>query len=234
MLQVDRGLRRYVKSLAGALQSAQSEPALEHLAALQELGLYDNTVVWVTSDHGEEFFEHGSVGHGHNLYQELLHVPLAVSYPGVERGQRLATSVGLIDVLPTSLDLMGLEPHDDAQGHNLVPLLRGQSQPHLYEAVFSEFLDHGRAVKWKELKLIVQGRSTSLFDLALDPREQSDIAEQRPLATRLLTILLAAYEGSVERPSATGRQRPRRVHRRQETEIDTETLEQLRALGYMQ
>lgn len=209
----------------------------EHLgrfiAALEERGLLNDTLIWLTSDHGEEFFDHGSVGHGHSLFQELLHVPLVAVIPGNERaGTRVGEDVGLIDVLPTSLELLGLAPHAEAEGASLVPLIDGAADP-LLSPVFSEFLNSGRAVRLGRYKLLLQGDDISLFDLEEDPREQNDISTERPLLARGLLTLLALYLGNAESPRNERRRGPRRVHQRQETEIDAETLEQLRALGYM-
>ncbi|MBW2276251.1 MAG: sulfatase-like hydrolase/transferase, partial [Deltaproteobacteria bacterium] len=78
----------------------------DHLA---ENGLLDDTLIIITSDHGEEFFDHGSVGHGHSVYEELLHVPLIVRLPGATAGEgaRCDAEVGLIDVLPTACRILG-------------------------------------------------------------------------------------------------------------------------------
>lgn len=203
------------------------------VAALEERGLLENSLIWITSDHGEEFRDHGSVGHGHNLYQELLHVPLVLSIPGDLRPRRVGATVGLVDLIPTSLELLGLEPHEASQGRSLLPLLRGE-RPDLYDAAFSEFLENGRALRLDDLKLVSERGEVSLFDLATDPGEERDLADDHPLTTRALVAMLSLYNGSAEEPATRARRGPRPTHRRQEPEIDEETLEQLRALGYMQ
>jgi arylsulfatase A-like enzyme len=191
--------------------------------ALEQRGLLENTVLWVTSDHGEEFFDHGSVGHGHSLYQELLHVPLVAVAPGLAPG-RIQADVGLVDVVPTSLELLGQEPLPTAQGRSRVPLLRGEPQG-LYDAAFSEFLDGGRSARSRGLSLVLQGSAPpQLYDLATDPREQRNVAVERPIALRHMLALLSVHLGRVARE---------RVHRRREEAMDDETLQQLRALGYM-
>ena len=77
---------------------------------LRELGLYEDTIIVVLSDHGEEFLEHGKIGHGSHLWEELLHVPLIVKLAGADRprGAEVAEPVRVIDVLPTLADLVGL------------------------------------------------------------------------------------------------------------------------------
>lgn len=203
--------------------------------ALDQEGLLEETLIWVTSDHGEEFFDHGSVGHGHSLYQELLHVPLIASLPGtVPSGIHVAGDVGLIDVLPTSLDLLGLPAHPDAQGHSINGLIQGDDAP-VDGASFSEFLGGGRAVRSHDDKLVIQGSTFRLFDLSTDPGEQQDLSIDRPITLGHMMSLLSTYIGETEGPDlhrAGGRRRP--VHERQESPLDAETAAQLRALGYLE
>jgi arylsulfatase A-like enzyme len=95
------------------------------LAALRRHGELEDTLVVVTGDHGEEFFEHGNLGHSHALWQELVHVPLLVWAPGLAP-KRVTTQVRLMDVAPTILELVGLERGlPGAQGSSLMPVLAG-------------------------------------------------------------------------------------------------------------
>jgi len=90
------------------------------LAGLREMGVTEGALVMITADHGEEFVEHGFYGHGHSLYQELLHVPLIVSGPGIPRGAVETATVSLIDIMPTILLFAGLEPPQEVEGLNLL------------------------------------------------------------------------------------------------------------------
>ncbi|MBI4880288.1 MAG: sulfatase [Planctomycetes bacterium] len=92
---------------------------------LEELGIADDTYVIITSDHGEEFFEHGNKGHRWNLHEETLAIPLIIAGPGVRHGLEIDASVRIFDVLPTILDLAGLPPVEEAYGVTLRPLLDG-------------------------------------------------------------------------------------------------------------
>ena len=95
----------------------------ELLRSLESAGKLENSLVIVTSDHGEEFFDHGSVSHGMSLYQEQLHVPLILSGPGVSP-RTIPDMVSTVDIVPTLLDLVGL-PHEGYGGRSLRALLEG-------------------------------------------------------------------------------------------------------------
>jgi hypothetical protein len=95
------------------------------LAVLQELGLENSTLVVVTADHGDEFFEHGHKGHQRTLYREVLHVPLILKGPGVPRGRTFDLPVGLVDVMPTILDLVHVTQPADMDGRSLLPFFVG-------------------------------------------------------------------------------------------------------------
>ena len=97
------------------------------IEALRARGLYDQTLVIVTSDHGEEFGEHGKVGwHSHSLYDELLRVPLLLKLPDSRHaGTSVEQQVRGLDILPTLLELVGVEIPEQARGRSLLGLLTG-------------------------------------------------------------------------------------------------------------
>lgn len=96
------------------------------LSKLKSLGFDDETLVIVTSDHGEEFFEHGAGLH-QQPYRETSLVPLVMRGPGIPRDQRIAQLVELVDLQPTILSLLGIDAPANVQGRDLSPLLRGDS-----------------------------------------------------------------------------------------------------------
>jgi arylsulfatase A-like enzyme len=198
------------------------------VAAFESAGLLEDTAIVVTSDHGEEFFDHGSVGHGHSLYEELLHVPLLVRAPGRGEGagRRTDAEVGLVDVLPTACELLRVPCPGEVEGLSLVPLLGGGTGGYP-RAVFSEFLDGQRAARLGRWKLIVRGSSTTLFDLKSDPDETRDMSDAAPVALAVMRELLGAHLGRF----VGGEREPR--HASEEVRIDRETRAQLEALGYM-
>lgn len=207
-----------------------------HFAAvmqgLVERGLADDTVVVFTSDHGEEFWDHGSVGHGHSVYDELLHVPLIVRLPGVTEGkQRLSTSVGLIDVMPTILDALGQPIPEELVGRSFLPDLRGEGET-APRAVASGFMTGWRTLGVGRYKLIHRTLEHAfLYDIQADPGEKHDLRAEQPIAFAhargLLGMTLADDDGQSEAISRL------RTHKSQSTAIDPATEAQLRALGYV-
>jgi arylsulfatase A-like enzyme len=197
------------------------------LEGLERRGLAQDTLVIITSDHGEEFYDHGSVGHGHTLYEELLHVPLVVRWPGLESApSRIDTPAGLVDVLPTIYDALGREVPAELPGHSLVPLLRGDL-PHAPPVVLSGFMQGWRASLSGHHKFVQRAASRfAFYDLEADPHEQHDLAAERPLSVRWLRGMLGLMLHGEESPA-------RRAETQERTRIDPETEAQLRALGYV-
>jgi len=142
---------------------------------LEQRGVLRDSLVALTSDHGEELFEHGSFEHGHALWQEVLHVPLAFWGPGVRAG-REQTPVSLVDLAPTLLDAVGLPPLIPADGVSLWPNL-SRGTPLTQRTLFAEGLLMGTEQKavidWPEKLVWVPRRDTwRRYDLSKDPGEQ--------------------------------------------------------------
>jgi hypothetical protein len=162
----------------------------------------------VTSDHGEEFGERGSWGHAHTLFEEQVHVPLLVAGPGIEGPRTIAAQVGLVDLPPTLLELVGLSPPEGLHGRSLAPLLRGQtgagrsaaanSRPALLETSrFDTNLIGLRRRGWKLLLDLGTGREW-LFELSTDPGEKQNLASGRTdIAARLRTETMSAVESLI-------------------------------------
>lgn len=206
------------------------------IEGLTRRGLDDNTMVIVTADHGEEFWDHGSVGHGHSVYEELLHIPMFVRLPGVTHGAtRVSDMVGLVDVLPTILDALGQPIPDDLAGHSFLRSITGESQDAPRAAV-SGFMEGWRTCAVGRLKFVQRSAERQiLYDLNTDPHEQTDIASTHPLAVRYARGLLGLALSASDTDSASHATAPHRpvVHTQETTTIDAETESQLRALGYV-
>jgi arylsulfatase A-like enzyme len=195
------------------------------LTSLDDNGFFDNAVIVVTSDHGEEFGEHGGVLHGGKLFDELLHVPLIISGAGVDQGIVDPALVSLIDVAPTLLSLAGLEIPDAMEGRSVFgrpPSERWQDQ-----RVFAQYGDQLYCVRTPRWKLIqrTSNQRVKLYDLHRDPGEQRNLSTRRPeLSAALLTEL---EEWRIRRPRID-------LGSEMEVELTQEMLEELKALGYVE
>lgn len=145
-----------------------------------------DALIVVLSDHGEEFFDHGDLEHGHTLYDELLRVPLIIRAPGLEP-RHVAAPVSLLDVTPTVLDLLGLGG-GTWDGMSLADLAKGEPDPRFTNRAraFGRLLYGPNA--WGSLegssKWISRGGSEQVFDLEQDPGEASPMPDGDVLAGR--------------------------------------------------
>lgn len=170
----------------GEIRSADN--ALRGLVdRLAQRGLMKNTLLVVAADHGEELEEHGRMSHGQTVYQEVLQVPLVIHAPGIVRPGRFGRA-SLMDVVPTLLDLLGIEhPQGSLDGESLLGQL-ASSRSAVEERPFLSHLDFvdgtGLALiqgRWK----LVLGKNPyrkQLFDLASDPGEHRDLLESPEVA----------------------------------------------------
>lgn len=152
----------------------------ELLERLRQSGLYENTIVIVTADHGESFLDHGNLEHGGSLYQELIHVPLIIRLPGVRGSQEVDELVESIDLAPTILEAAGITSRAVMSGRSFYqPLTTGQPIP--AEVGMSELPARKMyAVRSGDWKLIESPAKTELYDLSRDPLETRDLAPERP------------------------------------------------------
>ena len=206
--------------------------AIEHfLNELRVRGLYDASLIVFTSDHGEEFWEHGSVEHGHTLHNELVNVPLIVKMPaGVYASQRVESAVALVDTMPTILEVTGVSVPKSLRGHSLLGLLDGRWQLRP-EPVFSEAVSKGneqKALRSDDYTVIVTPslRSRRVYNRRTDSSELHDISGKsgrwQELAVRLDKWSAEMIARAFENESTAA-------------PVDAKQLErQLKALGYIQ
>jgi arylsulfatase A-like enzyme len=200
------------------------------LEALGERGRLDETLVVVTSDHGEEFFEHGFKGHARTLFDEVVRVPLVIRWPGrVTPGRVIANQTRTIDLMPTLLGAAGVEPPAHVQGRDLAPLLAGESLSP--EPALTELLLDGRqmrALRTPAFKVFDQGpdRPQAVFDLAADPAETTPLPVEGEVWVRAAGRLAVEIEvaGEIRRSIAAGAD---------EIVLDDETRRRLESLGYL-
>ncbi len=172
------------------------------LDGLEKLGLRNNTLIVLISDHGEEFFDHKGFEHGHTLYEELIKVPLIISLPGkLPAGKRIRQQVRSIDVLPTMLDIMGISTSAHLEGTSLYPLMKGKELANSGEVLlpsgfgYSESMLYGsekKAVTAYSWKLIFDtvSQDEMLFNLAHDPHEHENLIETDSQTASLLEQVL--------------------------------------------
>jgi len=221
--------RRHLEALYDGEVSYQDRHFASILEGLERRGLADDTMVIVTADHGEELYDHGSVGHGHSLYDELLHVPLLVRLPGTPV-RRIEGSVGLVDVLPTVLEALGHEVPEELSGRSLLPMLRGDGESAPPTSV-SGFMDNWRSLSVGRYKIIARSRGRlRVYDLQTDPGEQTNLAATRPELVSYLRGLLGVR---LSRSGQVHRARSNRPHQASSATIDAELEAQLEALGYV-
>ena len=175
----------------------------ELIEALERAGLYEESVIVFTSDHGEALGERGVIGHVQNLHDEMLHVPLIIKLPqGDERAERLAEQqsalVSHVDLVPTLLALVGLPPLEGQRGHSL---LDRQAAPHIAQTHKPEAKRDSVSLRDADFKMILDPESgeLSMFDLGRDPGEAVDVfasrnAEREDWPEMLRTIAKLADE----------------------------------------
>lgn len=194
------------------------------LGALRKRPAWRDTMVVLTSDHGEEFFEHGGFEHNRTLHDELIRVPLILRVPGLD-ARYLSWQAQLVDVMPTIVALAGGDAVRGVHGHDLQPFLGGTPQSE--EPAYSEIVGQQYAVRTREWKLVAgPGEERALYALTRDPGEQHNLAPVHPRR-------VAAMEQVLERMVASAVNAGRRVTGAT-APVDNATRRRLEALGYLQ
>ena len=205
---------------------------LMHL--LIELGIDDHTLVVLTSDHGDEFFEHGGKGHFRTLFEEVLRVPLIVRFPDRQFASlRVDEVVSLVDIAPTVLDYIGVMPGLEMQGRSLIPLLT--DEPGDSRSAYASIKEGRAALRTNDLKYIYNFNTGAnrLFDLTEDPGEQENqlTAETDLSDPEVKAVIDGLVEWlNVQREYRQGLPSPPSEPNRA---IDQNVVEELRALGYL-
>ncbi|MCL6583010.1 MAG: sulfatase-like hydrolase/transferase [bacterium] len=200
---------------------------------LKEQGIYDQTLIVLSGDHGEALGDHGEDTHGIFLYEATLHVPLIFRYPPrVLKNTRISSLVRLIDIAPTLLDILGQKAPQGMQGVSLLPLLSGQKKDLnlvLYcETDYPRFtygwspLEGLRTAQWK----YIRAPESELYNLANDPAEAKNlIQKEKKLAEQYEKEFLALKK---QLAAASGQQTAAKP-----LTLDAASREKLRSLGYV-
>jgi Flp pilus assembly protein TadD len=193
---------------------------------LERRGLWEDTIVVLVADHGEGLGEYGEKTHGMFIYRPTTRVPLLIRYPGaVPAGARVPDRVSVVDIVPTILDLLGMDPPPGADGRSLVPLTRGEpgdADREIYSEVFIP-----RSFNWSDLsgvragdRFYISAPRPELYALEAGRNETGDLSSVEPqtlaaMAARLDRILATSSPSDVEQVA-----------------VNEEMVEQLEALGY--
>jgi arylsulfatase A-like enzyme len=167
--------RDHVKALYDSNVSYQDDLLGQLVEKLKTWGIYDQTMIIITADHGDELWEDGRVGHGGSERDTLLHVPLLVHYPPLFPAGRVLEGVESIDIVPTLADALGVPNDPEWQGMSLLPVANGAAGGYPWMSFSSQYesAHAGRIGHWK-LKLMGPN-APRLYDLAKDPGEHDDL-----------------------------------------------------------
>ena len=196
------------------------------LAGLTAAGQLENTIVVVLADHGEQLGEHREQSHGFFIYDASVQVPLIIAGPGVAT-RVIADQVRIVDVMPTVLDLAGVERPAAIQGASLRPVLEGQRQSLL---AFSESWYPRFHYGWSQLQAVRDGShkfilapTRELYDVTADPGETKNLATTDSARADTMERALRALVAQTSRDTTPKAPQP----------VDAATEQRLRALGYV-
>jgi len=201
------------------------------LREIKSLGLYDKSIIVLTSDHGEEFMDRGPwIGHDRTLHQEMIKVPLIIKLPGHKSGV-VECATGLIDIVPTIYHYLGIRIPKNIEG-SPIDFRCGNNPNPIFSEVFRPVSIHkraGRAVIFNNRKLILDQltRHKKIFDLNEDPFEKKDLSAQYISENKILEDLMMQYitdvqlkEGALKKPKPA-------------SQLTDEQLNKLQSLGYL-
>jgi len=198
------------------------------LRFLKDKGLYQNTVIVLSGDHGESLGEHGEKTHGFFIYNATMRVPLIIHLPGKSAAQVVESTVSLVDLMSTALQAAGVDIPSQVQGQSLLPLLRGDKADRPRTVYGETFLPRIH-FNWSELRgaenakyHFIDAPRPELYDLARDPGELHNLlAEKRAVANEMRAQLVALI-----RDNSAGKELA------EKTGLDPALMERLKSLGY--
>ena len=214
----------------GAITHMDKEILQPIIDKLKANDLYNNTIIVFTSDHGEAFGEHNNILHN-DLYTETLRVPLILVYPkGLPQNKKVSQLVRLIDIMPTILELVGIKIDNPMQGSSLLPAVRGEA---LSLEIYSVFW-FAKSLR-TERHSYIRGHNWDLaveevYDREKDPLEKANIINDQPVLLEALQekeAQIASDNKKLKEKLEQSYGRPKIV------EPDQETINQLKALGYL-
>ena len=224
----------------------------EFIKKLKALNIYDNSMIILMSDHGEEFYEHKGWTHSHSLYDELIRVPVFIKFPGNQfKNTRIKEVVGLIDIFPTILSYYNIKPEEaKIDGIDLMPLIRGKKSTHSrdyvissistgkyfdafptriaicfgdYKLIYNDPYTEKDLESFKEYALPPQTPNFELYNLKKDSAETKNIIDTHPkIKEKMMPVILKIRKLILQKAAKTGKK-----------VIDEEVRKQLESLGYL-
>lgn len=228
-------LQAWVRAVYDAEVAAIDRAFARLRAALEEREIWDDAIVILTSDHGEEFWEHGDFEHGHTLFNELIHVPLIVKAPNSAGIKPLVTDaqVRVLDTLPTIFELCDLEQPDTFSGRSFLQLMRGDSDEE--RPAFSEATLYGpeelswRTERWHLILDLDKKRERPEILIDRDGDPAADVSELFPEVTVELREELEVFVRKMQKEAKSIR--PAEIENMGPTRVN-EYLRSLESLGY--
>ena len=159
------------------------------LDALEASGEMDNTYIFFTADHGLSVGQHGLLGK-QNMYDHSMRVPFMVMGPDIPKGHRVEADIYLQDIMPTSLELAGIEQPDHVSFHSLLDLIKGNQLESSYNGIYGAYRDRQRMIRKDGFKLIFYPalKQLKLFDLENDPLEMKDLSKEEAYQEKVKTL----------------------------------------------
>ncbi|MBI3474814.1 MAG: sulfatase-like hydrolase/transferase [Acidobacteria bacterium] len=198
------------------------------LRFLKDKGLYQNTVIVLSGDHGESLGEHGEKTHGFFIYNATMHVPLMIRLPGKSAAMKIDAPVSLVDLMPTVLSVVGAEIPSQVQGRTLLPAIHGDKIDRERSLYGESFLPRIH-FNWSELRgtenvkyHFIDAPRPELYDLAKDPGEQHNLLPDKKAVGEEMRAKLAA----LIRDYSAGKEMA------EKTPLDPALMERLKSLGY--
>ncbi len=225
-IQIDEKDRKHIVALYDGNLLMGDAAIFQILSALQSRPDWKNTVVAITSDHGEAFREHGIIGHNATVYEEMMRVPFILHLPKglVTKITDLNRNASLEDLCPTLLGLIGLKPDILSHGEDL--LAADYQERWIYQRAAGKADWKQRSLRGFGWKFIMtkNGRKHELYDLQEDPHETSNLSLKRPELAALMAMRLVKESQKFQLIPPE----------RQDSPLSANDQESLRALGYIQ
>ena len=235
------GPKKYVKDLYLAEVESVDERVGYILEMLEYKKLLDNTIIVFTSDHGEQFGDHGLWGHGGmgrgcHYYEGLMRVPLIYIGPDLPRGRRIQDNVSHLDLMPTVKDLLGIEYSDSMQGKSYKSLLLGKSGWN--RTIYFDNVRNNRqidALIEKNHKLITRvDNKFELYAIHEDPQEKNNLESRYPeIVNSMLAKIISIRQENLNRQKENRAALDENIDRLSDRERK-KIIDRLRSLGYIQ